>query len=70
MSGLRQLLGRALDRPTLTTIHACYNRGRRDLMLRWAEAKGEAGMDAYRREKNAESIDGLCTPLGAAYGAG
>lgn len=32
-------------------------------LLRWAEAKGEAGLDEYRREKNAVSIDGLETGL-------
>jgi len=31
----------------------------RDTLTRWAEAKGEAGLDHYRREKNARSIDGL-----------
>lgn len=30
---------------------------------RWAEAQGEAGLDAYRREKNAVSLDGLPTGL-------
>jgi len=30
---------------------------------RWAEAKGEAGLDDYRREKNAASLDGLPTGL-------
>ena len=32
-------------------------------LLRWAESKGEAGLDAYRREKNARSMDGLPTGL-------
>lgn len=31
----------------------------RDTLLRWATAKGEAGLEAYRAEKNAHSIDGL-----------
>jgi hypothetical protein len=30
---------------------------------RWAESKGEAGLEAYRREKNARSLDGLPTGL-------
>jgi hypothetical protein len=34
----------------------------RDQLPRWAEAKGEAGMIDYRREKNAISLDGLLTP--------
>jgi predicted pyridoxine 5'-phosphate oxidase superfamily flavin-nucleotide-binding protein len=31
----------------------------RDTLVRWAEAKGDEGLDAYRRQKNATSIDGL-----------
>jgi hypothetical protein len=34
----------------------------RDLLNRWAEAKGSAGLRAYRLEKNARSIDGLPAP--------
>lgn len=37
--------------------------GEREALDRWAVAKGEAGLDAYRREKNLESIDGLPTGL-------
>lgn len=36
----------------------------RDTHTRWAEAKGEDGLEAYVREKNVESIDGLPTPIG------
>jgi len=35
--------------------------GDRDTLTRWAENKGEEGVEAYRREKNARSIDGLPT---------
>jgi hypothetical protein len=35
----------------------------RDQLTRWAEHKGEAGLEAYRREKNAVSIDGLDTGM-------
>ena len=38
--------------------------GQRETLLRFAEAKGEEGLAAYREEKNARSIDGLPTPLG------
>ena len=34
-------------------------REERDRLVRWAEAKGEAGLPRYRREKNARSLDGL-----------
>ncbi len=38
--------------------------GQRDTLLRWAEAKGEQELDAYRRRKNGRSLDHLVTPLG------
>lgn len=34
-------------------------RGERTQLLDWAERKGAGGLQAYRREKNAASIDGL-----------
>ena len=37
--------------------------GHRDQLPRWAEAKGEAGLATYRRDKNARSIDALPAPL-------
>jgi hypothetical protein len=33
--------------------------GERDTLVRWAEHKGADGLDAYRRERNATSLDGL-----------
>ena len=33
--------------------------GQRDQLARWAAHKGTAGLEAYQREKNASSIDGL-----------
>ncbi len=38
-------------------------RGGRETIIRWAEAKGAAGLDAYRREKNMRSMDGLPTGM-------
>jgi hypothetical protein len=38
-------------------------RGERTTLTRWAEHKGEAALERYRREKNARSIDGLPTGL-------
>ena len=35
--------------------------GERDQLTRWAEVKGEAALEDYRREKNTRSIDGLPT---------
>lgn len=37
--------------------------GQRDDLVQWAEKKGEAGLAAYRSEKNRISIDGLPTGL-------
>ncbi len=37
--------------------------GERPSLPRWAAAKGEAGLDANRREKNAVSMDGRPTGL-------
>ncbi len=37
--------------------------GERPSLPRWAAAKGEAGLDAYRREKNTISLDGRPTGL-------
>jgi hypothetical protein len=33
--------------------------GERDTLIRWSEKKGETGLEQYRQEKNARSIDGL-----------
>ena len=38
--------------------------GQRETLLRYAESKGEQGLEDYRRQQNARSIDGLTTPLG------
>jgi hypothetical protein len=37
--------------------------GERDTLRRWAEQKGEAGLQEYWRQKNARSLDGLPTGL-------
>ncbi len=34
-------------------------RGERDVLTRWSEVRGDAGLAAYRKEKNARSLDGL-----------
>ena len=39
-------------------------RSERDKIIQWAESKGDAGLETYRQEKNARSIDGLPTALG------
>ena len=37
--------------------------GERDQLTRWAEVKGEAALEDYRRHKNSLSIDGLPTGM-------
>lgn len=37
--------------------------GERDQLTRWAETKGDAALEQYRREKNSVSIDGLPTGM-------
>lgn len=39
--------------------------GPRDVLLDWAETKGPEGLEAYRREKNVRSLDGLPTGFAA-----
>ena len=35
----------------------------RPSLIRWAESHGEAGLEDYRRQKNARSLDGISTGL-------
>lgn len=37
--------------------------GERSTLTQWAEKKGDAGLDAYRREKNQLSLDGFPTGI-------
>lgn len=41
----------------------------RDTLTKWAENRGEDGLQAYWCEKNTKSIDGLPTPLGMSINA-
>jgi hypothetical protein len=38
-------------------------RGERAAIRKWAESKGQDGLEAYRRDYNARSIDGLPTGM-------
>lgn len=64
--GIRQIIVAELDRVQTSCGEAVpfYTyEGQRDQLVRWAAAKGPDAMEAYQREKNVRSIDGLPTPL-------
>ncbi len=66
LPGERQIIGMDID-SIMTTCGFAVPRyefqGHRDTLVKWSEAKGEEGLEKYRREKNAKSIDGLDTHL-------
>jgi hypothetical protein len=41
--------------------------GERDTLQKWAVQKGEQGLEAYREEKNAISMDGIITSIGQKF---
>ena len=61
-AGARQMIMLHVDRVQTSCgygvpLFECVSE--RDTLDRWAQAKGEAGLEEYRRLKNARSIDGL-----------
>jgi hypothetical protein len=62
-----QLGVRAIVRVSVTRVSSSCGYGvplldfvaERDAITRWCEKKGPAGLDEYRQEKNAVSIDGM-----------
>lgn len=66
--GARQIIVLDLERVQTSCGYAVprmENPQQRDTLIRWAENKGPDGLVAYRKEKNALSIDGLPAPIGA-----
>jgi hypothetical protein len=64
--GVRQIIVAELTRVQTSCGEAVpfYSyAGERDQLIAWATKKGPAGLEAYQREKNARSIDGLPTPI-------
>jgi hypothetical protein len=63
--GIRQIIVAELTRVQTSCGEAVpfysYS-GDRDQLIAWAAAKGPAGLEAYQREHNVRSIDGLPTP--------
>lgn len=65
--GVRQVIVAEIDRVQTSCGFAVPFMdlvGERPALTRWAEARGEAALEDYRREKNSVSIDGLPAPLG------
>ncbi len=65
-AGVRQIVRLHVDRVQTSCGYGTPlfdYRGERPSLDNWASAKGEEGLEAYRREKNAVSIDGLPTGL-------
>jgi hypothetical protein len=68
MVGARQILVADIDRVSTSCGYGVpeYTLKReRQSLIKWSKGKGEEALEAYRREENARSIDGLPTPLGA-----
>jgi hypothetical protein len=69
LPGIRSIVVAELDRVQTSCGEAVplYDYvGDRDQLVNWAHGKGTAGLEAYRREKNQQSIDGLPSPLAGA----
>jgi Pyridoxamine 5'-phosphate oxidase len=64
--GARQIVVADIDRVQTscgTGVPLYQHHSDRDALVSWATQKGEAGLQTYRQQKNAQSIDGLPTPL-------
>ena len=66
--GARQIIVAAIDRVQTSCGFAVPNYeyvGQRDTLITWATVQGADRLADYQRQKNAHSIDGMVTPLGA-----
>jgi hypothetical protein len=66
MVGARQIVALDVDRVQTSCgygVPAYSYRGDRPSLINWAQAKGEEGLAAYRRDKNLYSIDGTRTGM-------
>lgn len=65
MPGVRQIFDIRVERVQTSCgfgVPLMKFEAQRDTLLRWAENKGEAALQDYRKENNATSIDGLPAP--------
>lgn len=68
LRGVRQIIVADISRVQTSCGFAVPNYeyvGQRETLLKWADAKSDGDLETYRDQKNAHSIDGLLTPLGA-----
>ena len=64
--GIRQVIVAEITRVQTSCgfgVPLMHYEGQRDMLSRWATAKGEDGLVTYRQQKNMASIDGLPTAL-------
>ncbi len=64
LPGTRQLFDLTVDLAQTScgmAVPLYDHQGDRDRLNEWAQKKGPAGIEAYQREKNQVSIDGLPT---------
>lgn len=67
ITGARQIIVLDVERVQTSCGYAVPrmdNPRHRDTLVRWADNKGDKGLEAYRRDKNVVSIDGLPAPIG------
>jgi hypothetical protein len=65
LPGIRQIVAARISRVQTSCgfgVPRMEYTGQRDTLLRWAENRGADGLAAYRRQKNARSVDGLPAP--------
>jgi Pyridoxamine 5'-phosphate oxidase len=68
LEGVRQIITLKIERVQTSCGYGVPRmefQGQRPTLSRWAASKGDAGLAAYRAEKNVASIDGLPTHLAA-----
>lgn len=65
LPGVRQIFDIAVERVQTSCgfgVPLMKFEAQRDTLVRWAENRGEAALQDYRKDKNATSIDGLPAP--------
>jgi Pyridoxamine 5'-phosphate oxidase len=64
--GARQIIVADIDQTQTScgfSVPKYDYKGQRDTLIKWAETKGDEGLETYRSEKNMKSMDGLPTAM-------